>query len=109
VLRKEIDAIIAEKQTDRLRRKIELANRLYVEVLREVPGYWTGVFQRLQTQKDTMSDPVRAEHLYERGRMFIENNNLPGLRSVVFDLWKLCPDDVKKDSEGAGAAVNITL
>jgi molecular chaperone DnaK len=109
-LQREIDEIIAQKKTEDLRRKIDLSNRLYGEVLREVPGFWTGVFRRLQNQKGNMSDPARAEQLFDRGQAFIENDNLPGLRNVVFDLWKLCPADVAAESEGQrGVDANITM
>jgi molecular chaperone DnaK len=102
----EIADIIAKKQADRLSRKEKQVYEVYCQVLFSIPAYWVGQFQRLERERGKMTNRQEASRRIEMGRKYLEENNVDGLRNVVFKLWDLLPKQVVEDvHRGFGAGV----
>lgn len=101
-----IDSIIDKKQTDRLPRKIEEGRTLYAQILFSIPGFWVGSFQRMERDGGNYSDPDAAERLFERGREYLQKNNIEGLTDVVRKLWSLLP---RQEAERAQRGIGSTI
>jgi molecular chaperone DnaK len=101
-----IDSIIERKQVDRLPRKIEEGRTIYAQILFSLPGFWVGNFQRMERDRGNFSDPAAAERLFERGREYLQKNNIEGLTDVVRKLWNLLPrDEAEKAQRGIGSTI----
>lgn len=101
-----IDSIIERKQVDRLPRKIEEGRTIYAQILFSLPGFWVGSFQRMERDRGNFSDPAAAERLFERGREYLQKNNIEGLTDVVRKLWNLLP---REESERAQRGIGSTI
>jgi molecular chaperone DnaK len=98
-----VDAIIQKMQTERLPRKIEEGRSIYAQILFSLPGFWVDNFQRMERDRGKFSDTDAAERLFERGREYLQKNNIEGLTDVVRKLWNLLPrDEVEKAQRGLG-------
>jgi len=53
-----------------------------------------------------MTDPAKAERLFEMGRNYLANNNATGLQNVVRQLWELTPREVVEEAQ-RGFQANI--
>lgn len=101
-----VDSIIQKKQTERLSRKIEEGHSIYAQILFSLPGFWVANFQRMERDRATFSDTDAAERLFERGREYLQKNNIEGLTDVVRKLWSLMPDgEAEKVQRGVGATI----
>ena len=101
-----MDSIIDRKQTDRLERKIAEGRSIYAQILFSLPGFWVGNFQRMERDRGKFSDTDAAERLFERGREYLQKNNIEGLTDVVRKLWNLLPrDEAEKAQRGVGATI----
>lgn len=101
-----IESIIEKKQVDRLPRKIEEGRTIYAQILFSLPGFWVGNFQRMERDRGNFSDPAAAERLFERGREYLQKNNIEGLTDVVRKLWNLLP---REESEKAQRGIGSTI
>jgi molecular chaperone DnaK len=102
-----IDSIIDKKQVDRLPRKIEEGHSIYTQILFSLPGFWVGNFQRMERERGRFSDPAAAERLFERGREYLQKNNIEGLTDVVRKLWSLLPrEEAEKAQRGLGHLIS---
>jgi molecular chaperone DnaK len=90
----EIDDIIANRQMDRLRKKLQKVQQLYFDVVFAQPGFWVDQFRWLENEKHKMGDQARALRLLDQGRECIGKSNLTGLQNVVRQLWDLLPREV---------------
>jgi molecular chaperone DnaK len=93
-LREQTQDLIANRHTDRLRKKLEQIQQLFWEIVSAQPGFWVDQFRWLESQKDRVSDPSRGMRLLDQGRQCIDKNNLVGLKNVVRQLWDLLPPEV---------------
>lgn len=101
-----IDSIIAKKQTERLAKKIEEGRTLYAQILFSLPAFWVGQFQRLDRERHKFLDTSTADRLLERGRTYLQQNNVDGLTDVVRKLWDLLPsEEAEKARRGIGATI----
>ncbi len=101
-----VESIIAKKQTDRLAKKIDEGHSIYVQILFSIPAYWVGQFQRMEGEKHKFRDSDAAERLFERGRSYLQQNNVEGLTDVVRKLWNLLPkDEAEKAQSGIGSTI----
>ena len=98
-LAEETEEIIRVKQAERVRKKIDQMDRLYVEVLFAQPGFWVNQFRQMEKQVAQMTDRNKAERLFNQGRDFTTANNVDGLRNVVRQLWELLPQDARQEIE----------
>lgn len=101
-----IDSIIAKKQTERLAKRIEEGRILFAQILFSLPAYWVGQFQRLDRERHKFVDASAADRLLERGRNYLQQNNVEGLTDVVRRLWDLLPrEEAEKARRGIGATI----
>lgn len=101
-----IESIIEKKQVDRLPRKIEEGRTIYAQILFSLPGFWVGNFQRMERDRGNFNDSAAAERLFERGREYLQKNNIEGLTDVVRKLWNLLPrDEAEKAQRGIGSTI----
>lgn len=101
-----IDGIIEKKQAERLTRKMEEGRTLHAQILFSLPGFWVGNFQRMERDRDSFSDANAAERLFERGREYLQKNNIEGLMDVVRKLWNLMPpEEAEKAQRGVVATI----
>ncbi|HSI86336.1 MAG: Hsp70 family protein [Candidatus Methylacidiphilales bacterium] len=105
-LKDDVTEIIEKKDAERLSKKLRQIRNLHYEILREQPSYWIYRFRRLEGRRSEMSDLDKAEHLYNMGRRYMEQNNIQGLKNVVDQLWDLIPDvDTEEDRHGYGSTL----
>jgi molecular chaperone DnaK len=94
----EIEDLIAKRQADRLRKKLDQVIDLYWDIVTAQPGFWVYQFGRLEKQQHKMSDQSRAARLLDQGRECLAKNNLLGLQNIVRHLWDLLP---REEAEAA--------
>lgn len=82
-LAQEIEDIITDRKTDRLRKKIDQVLRLYWEIVFAQPGFWVNQLQRMEKEQTKMTDQTRSSRLLDQGRDCIAKNNITGLQSIV--------------------------
>lgn len=100
-----VDSIISKKQTDRLSKRIEEGNTIRVKILFSLPSFWVGQFQRLERERHKFQNTEVADRLIERGRSYLQQNNVEGLTDVVRKLWDLLPrEEAEKAQRGIGGA-----
>lgn len=101
-----VDSIIAKKQTDRLAKRIDEGRALYAQILFSLPAFWVGQFQQLDRERHKFIDASAADRLLERGRNYLQQNNVEGLKDVVRRLWDLLPrEEAEKARRGIGATI----
>ena len=101
-----VDSIIIKKQTERLAKKIQDGRTLYAQILFSLPAFWVGQFQRLDRERHKFVDSATADRLLERGRGYLQQNNVEGLTDVVRKLWDLLPtEEAEKARRGIGATI----
>jgi molecular chaperone DnaK len=101
-----IDSIIAKKQTERLAKRIEDGRSLLAQIFFSLSAFWVGQFQRLDRERDKFIDAAAADRLLERGRNYLQQNNVEGLTDVVRKLWDLLPrEEAEKARRGIGATI----
>lgn len=98
-LEEEIDEIVRKVQMDRIPRKLDQIQQLYYQILFTVPAFWVNQFQRMEKEKNKMTDQQKAERLFEMGRNYLSNNNVAGLQNVVRQLWDLTPREVVEEAQ----------
>jgi molecular chaperone DnaK len=101
-----IDSIIDKKQTERLPRKLDEGHSIHAQILFSLPGFWVGNFQRMERDRGQFSDADAAERLFERGREYLQKDNIEGLQDVVRKLWGLLPkEEAERAQRGVGSNV----
>jgi molecular chaperone DnaK len=101
-----VDSIIQKKQTERLSRKIEEGHSIYAQILFSLPAFWVSNFQRIESDQSKFSDTDAAARLFERGREYLQKNNIEGLTDVVRKLWSLMPkEEAERAQRGIGTIV----
>jgi molecular chaperone DnaK len=102
-----VDSFIDKKQADRLERKIAEGRAIYWQILSSMPAFWVSNFQRMERDRSKFSDTDAAERLFERGREYLQKNNVEGLTDVVRKLWNLMPsDEAEKAQRGVGSTIH---
>ncbi|HEX7899986.1 MAG TPA: Hsp70 family protein [Planctomycetota bacterium] len=79
--------------------KLKEISRLTGVVWPRDPGYWVAWFQELSSLTVPLKDPALAERLFNRGRMAIDDGDLPGLKAVIEQLLPLLPKKVQEEQE----------
>ena len=101
-----VESIIAKEQVERLTGKIAEGRSIYGQILTSLPAFWVGNFQRMERDRGQFSDTDAAERLFERGRQYLQENNIDGLTDVVRRLWNLMP---KEESDKAQRGIGTIL
>jgi molecular chaperone DnaK len=100
-LENEIEKIIANKETDRLGRKLNDVRDLLFQVRASVPAFWINHFNFLQKDKSKFIDQAKAQRLFDTGQNYLAQNNLDGLKNVVRQLWEILPKQVFEEMNRA--------
>ena len=102
----EVTDIIAAKQIERLARRQKQVEALYFKVLFLIPAYWVNQFQRLEREREKFTNKEDADRMIEMGQNYLQQNNVDGLKNVVFKLWALLPQQVVEDvKRGLGGLI----
>lgn len=102
----EADPIISER---RVEGAVDLTRRLhsaYFRVVHNQPGHWIGSLKYLGTKLDVMTDRQKGERLLGLGQQAIQQGDVDALRSTVYQLWQLMPDEEQENyGRGIGAGI----
>ena len=108
MVREQVQAIVAEKREDRLRKKIAEIADIYAITLYRRPAFWIKYFESLGQSRLLMRDQAKAGALLQEGRGHVAANDLNGLKNVVFQLQNILPAKVAELARrgyGSGLAV----
>jgi molecular chaperone DnaK len=94
MVREQVRAIVAEKNEDRLRKKIDEIADVYATTLYRRPAFWVEYFESLCRSRLLMGDQAKAGVLLKEGRGHVDANDLNGLKNVVFQLQNMLPPKV---------------
>ena len=101
-----MQAIVAEKKTDRLKRKMDEISDMYSSILYRQASFWVDYFETLARSQAEMPDPAKAGRLLEEGRGHVAADNLPELKNVVLQLQDLLPKKVAEQvRRGYGSGI----
>ena len=101
-----VDGIIEKEQQDRLARELEEGHNLQAQLLTSIPAFWVSRFQGMEKDPGVFTDQAAAERLFERGRMYLQENNIDGLTDVVRKLWNLMPqEEAERQQRGVGSTI----
>ena len=93
-LKKEADTAIAAKDSKRLGKITEEMVSLRWAVLFKQPGFWISAFQEIKKKPPVgFTNQTRAEELIEEGSMALQRQDLDALKSIMFELWSLIPQE----------------
>jgi len=81
---------------ERLRRGIDAVISLRFALLRELPDFWVGFYQFLESEKPKMKDQYMAERLLDQGRQALFENDLNKLKVTVQQLLLLLPSEERE-------------
>ncbi len=91
ILREQIDAIIAEKNEDRLKKKMDEISDVYSSILYRQNSFWIDYFETLARSAAQMRDQEAATRLIQQGRVYLADNNLTELKNIVYQLQDRLP------------------
>ncbi|MFT3784379.1 MAG: Hsp70 family protein [Nibricoccus sp.] len=94
IIREQIDAIVAEKNQERLKKKMEEISDVYSAILYRQGSFWVEYFGTLAKSQSQMRDADAAARLIEAGREYAQADNLPELKNVVYQLQDLLPKKI---------------
>lgn len=84
------DVAIQSHSVDDVRRIAEELRHLYWQTSFSQDGFWKGQFERLRDDSEYV-DPLRAERLIEEGDRALKRDDIPSLRTIVWELFGLLP------------------
>ncbi len=90
-LREQVRTIVAEKNTERLKKKLSEISDVHSSILYRQPSFWTGYFDTLAGRQAQMQDRVRAEQLLKQGRVHTAARDIMELKNVIYQLQDLLP------------------
>jgi len=94
VLREQTEAIVAEKNEDRLKKKMDEISDVYSSILYRQTSFWVDYFEMLVRSLPQMRDQTAAAKIVEEGRAYAVEGNLPELKNSVYQLQDLLPKKV---------------
>jgi molecular chaperone DnaK len=95
----EVEEVVRERKSERLRKKVEQTSRLYFEIVMAQTGWWVYQFQQMEKERQKMTEQGRAARLLDQGRECIAKNNVTGLQNVVRQLWDLLPREIVEQTQ----------
>jgi molecular chaperone DnaK len=107
-LREQVRTIVAEKNEERLRKKIDEIADVYSTTLYSRPAFWVEYFESLGRSRPLMRDQEKAGALLQEGRGYVAANDLAGLKNVVFQLQNMLPRKVAELARrGYGSGLGV--
>lgn len=105
-LREQVRTLVAEKNTDRLKKKLTEIADVHSSVLYRQPSFWTGYFESLSQHQAQMRDQTKAAALLKEGRRHVTSLDLPELKNVIYQLQDLLPaQTVAQARRGYGSGI----
>lgn len=98
-LERECRAALEARDANVVNAKIRDMGGFLNDVWRKDPSYWVEWFHDLEARRDDMKDASVADELFNRGRVAINEGDLPGLQAVVRQLLPLLPPQVRESME----------
>ncbi|AKT36845.1 Hsp70 family protein [Chondromyces crocatus] len=95
----------AERNAVELQRQLRLVRNLSNAAFYRHPKAWQWAFEEAASEVDQATDLVRAQGLVLEGRQALERGDMPALRSITEQIWKLLPVDVQKRRLGHDSGV----
>ena len=92
-LRNEADKSISSKDINRLEKIKEEISSVRWAVLFRQPGFWISAFQEVKKDPGSFTNQERAEELIEEGSIALQRQDMDSLKSIMFELWSLMPED----------------
>lgn len=93
-LKKEADQIVAVKDSKRLEKLGQAILSLRWAVLFKQPGFWVATFQEIKKNPPAhFINRTRAEELIEEGSLALQRQDTDSLKSIMFELWSLVPQE----------------
>jgi molecular chaperone DnaK len=86
----EADSALSARSLGDLRKAIKSLRDLFWEMSYSRDDFWKGHFEKLREGSDYV-DPLKAERLKEEGNRAIKRNDIPSLRTIVWELYGLLP------------------
>lgn len=86
----EADTAIAIRSLDVLRKTVQKVHDLYWEMCYSQDDFWKEKFEHFKDRTDYI-DPLKAERLKEEGARAIKRNDIPTLRTIVWELYGSLP------------------
>jgi molecular chaperone DnaK len=106
-LEREIRVTIETRDPDVLRRKVEELRTVKFQILRGQPAWWVGLLDDLRkNHRPRMRDGQQADDLFNLGQRAIQSGDVPGLQSVVRQLFALLPQE-QQIAAGVGSTVML--
>lgn len=94
LIRDQVESIIAEKNQDRLRKKMEEISDVYSSILYRQDAFWVDYFESLVKNVAQMKDASAAERIIAEGRGHAVAGNLEELKNIVYQLQDLLPKKI---------------
>ena len=98
-LERDCRAALETRDAAVVNQKLSEITRLTGAAWQRDPGYWVAWFRELEELSVPLKDPGMAEQLFNRGRMAINDGDLPGLKAVINQLLPLLPEKEKQEQE----------
>lgn len=93
-LKKEADQAILSKDSKRLGKITDEMVALRWAVLFKQPGFWISAFQEIKKKPPVgFTNQTRADELMEEGSMALQRQDMDALKSIMFELWSLIPQE----------------
>ena len=84
------DIAVQSRSVDDLRKLAAEVRRLYWQISFSQDDFWKAQFERLCNEGEYV-DPLKAERLKEEGARATKRNDVPSLRTIVWELYGLLP------------------
>lgn len=105
-IEEEIRRAMQRKNAATLKRAVDRAVSLEVEVEKNRPEVWKAILADQYQMREQMSDRRKADALFEQGAAAIKSGNVAEMRRVAFKLWELMPEDIAEESKrGYGSGI----
>ncbi len=88
------------KSMDDLNKKLDELRSLRISILQEQPGYWVGLFQHLNENRQMFTDQHKASPLFTKGEAAIKKNSVIELKEVIRALFELLPIEQQQAMPG---------
>ncbi len=98
VLGEQIATIIAEKNEDRLKKKMEEISDVYSAILYRQTPFWVEYFESLTRSQAQMRDQEASAKIIEQGRTFAREGNVEELKGIVYQLQDQLPKKVAEQA-----------
>ncbi len=91
MLKKEAQQAIQDKDVKKLEKLSDDLIQIRWNILFRQPGFWIGAFQDVKSRPAEYTDNEKAKELIEEGNLALQRQDLESLKSLMWQLWGLMP------------------